>query len=118
MKYIERIAYVMILVAVLIAFNHLEIARYIASVGAAGIAVARFREQYTGTNLRLKRLMRLRHLVGVAYVVGAGLMFREHNYWLVAFAVAVVIELYTIFVFEHEEQKQNNAQVTLKDKKR
>ena len=35
MKYIERIAYVLMLIAVLIAFNHLEVARYLASVGAA-----------------------------------------------------------------------------------
>ncbi|MBP5345694.1 MAG: hypothetical protein J6X31_04835 [Bacteroidales bacterium] len=108
MKYIERIAYVLMLIAILIAFNHLEVARYLASVGAAGIAIARFKERYNGTNLRLKRLTRLRHLVGVAYVVGAGLMFRPYNYWLIAFAVAVVLELYTIFVIEHEEKKQKS----------
>lgn len=104
MKYIERVAYVLLLIAVTIAFQHMEIARYLAAFGAAGIAVTRFREQYDGPNLRLKRLMRIRHLIGVCYVVGAGLMFREYNYWLIAFAIAVILELYTIFVFEKENK--------------
>ena len=105
MKHIERIAYVLLLVAVLLAFTYLEIARYVASVGAAGIPVCRLSERYEGSNVRLKRLMRLRRLVGIAYVVGAGLMFRPYNYWLVAYAIAVVLELYTLFVFDHENKK-------------
>ncbi|MBR0037734.1 MAG: hypothetical protein IJP70_08860 [Bacteroidales bacterium] len=106
MKYVERVAYVLLLVAIVIAFHYPEIAAYIASVGAAGIAVARFRERYDGNNTRLRRIMRIRHLVGVAFVVGAGLMFREGNYWLVAFMIAVVLELYTMFVMEHENRKE------------
>lgn len=101
MKYVEQIAYILLLGAVLMAsYNHewLEIARYIASIGAAGVAIARLRERYEGKNLRLKRLMRLRHMVGIAYVVGAGLMFKEYNYWLVAFLIGVILELYTLFV--------------------
>jgi len=103
MKYVEQIAYILLLGAVLMAsFNYewLEIARYVASVGAAGVAVVRLRERYEGKNLRLKRLMRLRHLVGIAYVVGAGLMFKEHNYWLVAFLIGAILELYTLLVFK------------------
>lgn len=109
MKHIERIAYVLLLASVLMAFTYLEIARYMASVGAAGLAICRLRERYEGSNTRLKRLMRLRHLVGIAYVVGAGLMFRPYNYWLVAFAIAVVLELYTLFVFDHENNKVKNT---------
>lgn len=107
MKYLERIAYVLLLIGILGAFNYMEIARYVASVGAAGIAIVRLQERYEGTNLRLKRLIRLRHLVGIGYVVGAGLMFRELNYWLVAFFASVVIELYTLFIFDRETQKDN-----------
>ena len=106
MKYVERVAYVLLLVAILCAFSYPEVARYVASVGAAGIAVARLRERYEGTNVRLKRLIRLRHLVGIGYVVGAGLMFREQNYWLVAFFVAVIIELYTLIILEKETKKE------------
>ena len=116
MKYLERVAYVLLLLAILIAFHYPDIARYIASVGAAGVAICRFSERYEGSNLRLKRLMRLRRLVGIAYVVGAGLMFRPYNYWLVAFAVAVIIELYTIFVFDHENKKAIDAK-PIKNKK-
>ena len=110
MKHIERIAYVLLLVAVLLAFTYLEIARYVASVGAAGIAVCRLSERYEGSNIRLKRLIRLRRLVGIAYVVGAGLMFRPYNYWLVAYAIAVVLELYTLFVFDHENKKVDTTE--------
>ena len=107
MKYLERIAYVLLLIGIMCAFNYIEIARYVASVGAAGIAIVRLREQYEGSSLRLKRLIRLRHLVGIGYVVGAGLMFREQNYWLVAFFASVVIELYTLFIFDKESKKDN-----------
>jgi len=110
MKYVEQIAYILLLVAVMMAsYNHewLVIARYIASVGAAGIAVVRFRERYEGKNLRLKRLMRLRYLIGIAYVAGAGLMFKEYNYWLVAFLIGVILELYTIFVFSRTNDNDN-----------
>ncbi len=107
MKYLERVAYVLLLIGVLCAFRYPEVARYIVSVGAAGVAIVRLRERYEGTNLRLKRLVRMRHLVGVAYVVGAGLMFRELNYWLVALAIAIVLELYTLFVIDKETKNEN-----------
>ncbi len=107
MKYIERVAYVLLLIAIVIAFNEPDWAGYLASVGAAGIAVARFKERYEGPNTRLRRLMRLRHLVGVAYVVGAGLMFKEGNYWLIAFLIGVVLELYSMFVVEYEKKKED-----------
>lgn len=112
MKYIERIAYVLLLIAVLIAFQQLAIARYIASFGAAGIAVVRLKEQYNGDNLRMKRLMRLRHLIGIGYVVAAGLMFREQNYWLVAFFISVMLELYTMIVISHIEERSSSKQNT------
>lgn len=105
MKYVEQIAYILLVGAVLLAsynYEWLEIARYVASVGAAGVAVVRLRERYEGNNLRLKRLMRLRRMVGIAYVIGAGLMFKEHNYWLVAYLIGVILELYTLFVFSKE----------------
>lgn len=107
MKYIERVAYVLLLLAIIMAFREPLIARYVASIGAAGVAIVRLRERYEGPNVRLKRLMRLRHLVGIGYVVGAGLMFKEQNYWLVAFGISVLIELYTIFVYDHETKKDN-----------
>lgn len=112
MKYVEQIAYILLLGAVLMAsYNHewLDIARYIASVGAAGVAIARLREHYEGKSLRLKRLMRLRHMVGIAYVVGAGLMFKEYNYWLVAFLIGVILELYTLFVLSKTNKDDNDT---------
>lgn len=111
MKYIEQIAYILLLGAVLMAsYNHgwLDVARYVASVGAAGVAVVRLRERYEGNSLRLKRLIRLRHLIGIAYVVGAGLMFKEHNYWLVAFLIGVILEIYTLWVFGKENDNDNH----------
>ncbi|MBO6013140.1 MAG: hypothetical protein J6P82_06440 [Bacteroidales bacterium] len=105
MKYVERVAYVLLLVAIIIAFSYPIPAAYLASVGAAGIAIVRLRERYEGTNTRLRRIMRIRRLTGIAFVVGAGLMFREGNYWLIAYVIAVVLEFYTMFVIEHESRK-------------
>lgn len=117
MNILERISYILVLLAVVMAFQQPDIARYVASVGAAGIAIVRLRERYEGSNLRLKRLVRLRHLVGIIYVVGAGLMFRPYNYWLVAFFIAVMIELYTILVAERESKKEDKNDKESKLKK-
>lgn len=106
MKYVEKIAYVLLLIALLMAFNQPMVARYMAAIGAAGLAVCHFRERYDGQNMRLKRLMRIRHLIGLIYIAGSYLMWRDGNYWMVAFFIAVALELYTIYVFEHEEKKK------------
>lgn len=106
MKYVERISYIVLLLALLFAFTQPVISRYVAAVGSAGLAVCHFREQYDGRNMRIKRLMRIRHLIGFIYIGGSYLMFRAGNYWMVAYLIAVILELYTMFVIEREEKKQ------------
>ncbi len=106
MKYVEYIGYALLMVAILFAFDQPQLAPYLASVGAAGVAVTHFRKRYEGQNLRLRRLERIYHLAGAAYVVGAGLMFRTGNYWLIAFAIAVVLDLYTMFINGYESHKE------------
>lgn len=75
MKYIERAAYVLVLLAVALHLAFPLAAPYVLSVGAAGVAVARLRERYEGTNIRLRRNLRTRHLVGILFVVAAYAMF-------------------------------------------
>lgn len=105
MKYVEKASYIILLLALLMAFSQPILARYLAAVGSAGLAVCHFRERYNGKSIRLQRLMRIRYLIGFIYIGGSYLMFRDGNYWMVAYLVAVLLELYTIFIFERENKK-------------
>ena len=103
MKYIERAAYVLVLLAVALHLAFPLAAPYVLSVGAAGVAVARLRERYEGTNIRLRRNLRTRHLVGILFVVAAYAMFRPGRYWLPLLLVAALLDVYTLWVVRREE---------------
>ncbi|MBQ0056657.1 MAG: hypothetical protein KBT20_03270 [Bacteroidales bacterium] len=106
MKYIERIAYCILMVAVLLAFSYPDIARYLGALGSAGLAITHFSERYEGKNVRLKRLMRIRYLIGFIFIGASYLMFRTGNYWIVAYLTATVLELYTLYIITREENKK------------
>lgn len=106
MKILEGIAFALVLVAAVLHLWLPQVAPYVMSVGAAGVAIAHFAERYEGSNLRLRRNNRTRHLIGVIYVAAAYFMFRPYNnYWFLALLVAIVTELYTLHVMESEEKK-------------
>lgn len=108
MKYIEYISYFLALLSVLLFFHQREIAPYLLALGAAGLCVVRWRERYDGKNLRIGRIMRIRHFIGVIWLIASYYMFRPGNYWMTIILIAVVLELYTLWVLDHEEKKINN----------
>ena len=98
LTYAERIGFVLMAVAGWGYMSWPAVAPWLMAVGAVAVAVTHLAERYDGTNLRLRRIVRTRHLVGVIYIVTSYFMFRDGMYWVVALLVAVVLELYTLFV--------------------
>lgn len=106
MKYIESISYILALLSVLTFFHYPQIAPYLLALGAAGLCITRWREKYDGKNLRIGRIMRIRHFIGVVWLIASYYMFKPGNYWLVIILIAVVLEFYTIGVIEHVKKKE------------
>lgn len=102
---ITNISYIFVLVAAVIYLPFRDIAPYIMVVGAAGLFVMHFMERYEGKNIRLRRIMFIRHIVGLAYGLAAYFMFQQGMYWLVALMIAAVLEIYTLWVIGKEEGK-------------
>ena len=102
---ITNISYILVLVAAVIYLPFSDIAPYIMVVGAAGLFVMHFMERYEGKNIRLRRIMFIRHIVGLAYGLAAYFMFQQGMYWLIALMIAAVLEIYTLWVIGKEEGK-------------
>lgn len=103
MKVLERIAYLLILAAVVVwMFSHV-VAPWLMGLGALGVFATHLSERYDGKNLRRRRIVRLRWMLGLFYGVAAWLMFKGGMDWLPFLCIAVVIELYTLFVISKTE---------------
>lgn len=109
MKYVEQIAYVLALLSVLGYFEYPNIAPYMLALGAAGLCTCRWKEQYEGKNLRLRRINRIRHMIGIFWLVASYFMFKPGNYWLIAICVAIVLEIYTLLVHTYEMKKEQKV---------
>ena len=94
MKILERIAYILILAAAIVWTFSRTIAPWLMAVGALGVLA---------THLRRRRIVRMRWLLGLFYCVTAYFMFKGGMEWLPFLCIAVVIELYTLFVISKTE---------------
>ncbi|MBO4753548.1 MAG: hypothetical protein J5543_03050 [Bacteroidales bacterium] len=103
MKILERIAYLLILAAVVVWMFSRTIAPWLMGVGALGVLATHLAQRYDGKNLRRRRIIRLRWLLGLFYCVSAYFMFKGGMDWLPFLCIAVVIELYTLFVISKTE---------------
>lgn len=98
MKTLEQIAYILILLAAGIYLWLPTLAPWLMGAGALGIIACHLQEKYGTTDLRQRRNRKLRHMLGLIYAVTAYFMWQGGMDWVVVLLVAVVIELYTIFV--------------------
>jgi hypothetical protein len=108
MNLLLKISLVVALAAVVLFPFYPEYAPYVMAAGALGIAISHFAERYDGSNLRLKRIVRLRHYVALLYLIAAFCMFRPRTYhgaWLVVLLLAAVLEIYTLWVKSSAESK-------------
>ena len=103
---ITYISYILVIVAAVTYLPLRDYAPYIMAVGAAGLFVMHFMERYEGKNIRLRRIIFIRHLIGFAYGLAAYFMFRQGMYWLIALMIAAVLEIYTLWVIGKEEGKK------------
>lgn len=102
---ITNISYVLVIVASVTYLPLRDYAPYIMAVGAAGLFVMHFLERYEGKNLRLRRIIFIRHIIGLAYGLAAYFMFQAGMYWLIALMIAAVLEIYTLWVIGKEKDK-------------
>lgn len=107
MKYVEQVAYILLLAGAILYMPYRQVAPYVFAVGAALLLGTHLAERYQGTNLRLKRNLRTRHLIGVLYAAAAWFMFEAGMYWLPLLSVGVMLELYTLWVISKENEKEN-----------
>lgn len=103
MKILERIAYILVLAAAVVWMFSRTIAPWLMALGALGILATHLTERYDGKSLRKRRIVRLRWLLGLFYCVTAYFMFKGTMEWLPFLCIAVVLELYTLFVISRHE---------------
>jgi len=106
MKHLERISYILVLAAAVVWMFSKTIAPWLMAVGALGILATHLTERYGGKSLRKRRIMRLRWLLGLFYCVTAYFMFKGSMDWLPFLCIAVVLELYTLFVISKSETEE------------
>ncbi len=109
MNTLDKIAFILMLAAVVIYPLYPQFAPYVMAVGAAKIAVMHLRELYEGRNLRLKRIYRMRRLVALLFLAAAFCMFlpkETHGAWLALTLVSAILEIYTLWVIDHEQKKE------------
>ena len=103
-KYVEQIAYILILVSAGTWMWMPQYSPWLMAAGGIGVTINHLYEKYGAANLRQRRNRRLRHLLGLVYLVTAYFMYRQTMEWVVALLIAVVIELYTLFVASRHEE--------------
>ncbi len=105
MKYVEQIAYILTLVGAALYLPFRDVAPWLFAVGCLCLLGTHLAERYKGSNLRLKRLMRIRHLIGILYAAAAWFMFKPGMYWLPLLSVGVALEIYTLWVITKEKNE-------------
>ena len=105
MKHLERISYVLVLLATALWMFYPQVSPWLMLLGGLGITANHLSERYSGPSLRQRRNMRLRYLLGLFYLVSAWFMFRPGMDWLPFLCIAVLLELYTLFVISRRERE-------------
>lgn len=110
MKLIEKIAYLLVLASVALWMIYPLVAAWLMVIGALGVLATHLNERYGGKDLRQRRNMRLRYILGLFYGVTAWMMFpsgtgRLSMDWLPFLCIAVALELYTLWVISRRGEE-------------
>lgn len=98
MKILEQIAYIAILLAAGLYLWLPVVAPWLMAAGGLAITACHLYQKYGTGDLRQRRNRRLRHILGLLYMATAYFMWRGGMDWVVLLLIAVVIEIYTLFV--------------------
>jgi len=98
MKHLERIAYILVLIAAAAWLFSPQLAAWGMAAGALGLLITHLSERYEGSDLRQRRNNRTRHILPLFYIATAYFMFRPGMNWLPCLCIAVALEAYTLWV--------------------
>lgn len=104
MKSLEQLAYILILLAAAIYLWLPLWSPWLMGLGAFGITCCHLYQKYGGNDLRQRRNRKLRHMLGLLYFATAYFMWKGGMDWVVLLLIAVVIEIYTLFVASKGEE--------------
>lgn len=90
------------------------IAPYVFAAGALCFCPIQMSDRYEGSNMTIRRLRRQQMLGSLLLLITAGLMFTAQygippfrgSEWKITLMIAAVLEVYSIFRIDHEENKQ------------
>lgn len=105
-----QISAILILVAAIVFYFDITIAKYIMIVGVSGFGATTFTTPYPGKSLRGKRLFNIRVFGVVLMVVATYLMFVDINAWVVLLLASAILTLYSSIVLSivyKKEQEEN-----------
>lgn len=103
MKNLERLAYLLILTAAVVYLLSPQWAAYAMGAGGLGVTLCHLAQKYgADVPLRQRRARKLRHMLGLCYMVTAWFMWQHDMQWVAFLLVAVVIEIYTLFISNKE----------------
>lgn len=91
-----------------------DVAPFVFTVGALLFAPIQINDIYEGKNLIIRRLRRQQVFGAMMLLVTATLMLTQHfdlppfrgAEWEITLLIAVVLEVYTVFRIDHEQQKE------------
>jgi hypothetical protein len=83
-----------------------EFIPYIYAVAGAGVAVIFLISPYRGDNIRLKRLNIQQAIAAILLPVSSFFMFKKMNEWIICLLVSAILQIYVIFIRDHEEKKK------------
>lgn len=107
-----QVAAILILIAAVIYYFDVNIAKYIMLVGVAGFAASILTTPYPGKSLRGKRLFNIQVLAVILMAVATYLMFIDMGGWVVLLLISALLTLYCSIVLPQvykKEQEENEG---------
>lgn len=115
--HILSVAMLMIMIPVLLQLLLVKWAgfNYVFAAGAVATLVVRIMDNYTGTNLRIKRLYRIATVSAICYCVSAYLKFSAEMHffpyatgydWLGFLMAGAALQVYSALVIDYVERKK------------
>jgi signal transduction histidine kinase len=102
---------ILILVSSVLIMEHIPWGKYTFAIGVALYIMNRLRQNYTGTDFRLKRLNRFNFINSILLVLISYLQFKGINAWVVLLLIVAIVEMWISFrvaVYEKEVTEEAN----------
>lgn len=101
-----QISAILILLAAVIYYFDVTVAKYMMVVGVAGFAATTFTTPYPGKSIRGKRLFNIQVLAVILMAVATYLMFVDMGGWVVLLLISAILTLYSSVVLASVYKKE------------